>query len=426
MNNLDFSDIRKKSTSIISDMLHKKGNYKSTMQRSTFKSLLPKDNLCIDFKDIEEAFPELVQLLKSTPQDKGYHLEGDVWTHTKMVVQELLNIEEYSTLSEFDREVLFWSTLFHDIGKPGCTDYDESTSKITSRGHSKRGMQDVRLLMYVAGIEPEIRESVCNIIEVHQYPFSWINNASTFEIRNVSQHLKMNNLYLMATADALGRRTVIEQDRFRIIENVELFKIACTEQECLYNPWYHNFDNLEAKDIYFRNSGESHEDRPVHWDKGSDVIVLAGLPASGKDTWASTVHPELEVLSYDEARNHFGWDDKGNGRAVQYIKERAKELLRGKVPFIWNANFLSNQTRQKEIQLLRNYNANIRMVYLEEPLEVLEERNNKRNSTLPTSKILERAYSLEPPKSNYVHEVFWYKNNDYYTVPFLTSTIQGK
>ena len=43
----------------------------------------------VDFAACLAAFPQLEQA-KTTPQDPIYHAEGDVWTHTQMVVAELL------------------------------------------------------------------------------------------------------------------------------------------------------------------------------------------------------------------------------------------------------------------------------------------------------------------------------------------------
>lgn len=422
INDYNFEQIRKSGSDMVTKMTQRKEQYSKTMNASYLKKILPNENFEVDWKNIEEVFPDMVYAMKNTPQDAGYHAEGNVWTHTKMVVEAMLSLPEYRVQNSFDKELLFWSTLFHDIGKPGVTTFSDDIGRISSKGHSKRGMQDVRLIMWVAGFDPVMRESVANIIEVHQHPFTWIKKESIFEIRNVSQHLKMNNLILMATADAIGRETLNPLDKQKILENVELFKIACEENNCLNNPWEHNFTNLQAKDIYWKGRGESYEDRPVHEEKRSDVIMLSGLPASGKDTWAKKYCQGREVLSYDAAREMFGSNDKGNGRAVQYVKERAKELLRNNEPFVLNANYLSVQTRHKDLKILREYGATIRMVCLEASLEVSEKRNDhERDTTLRTSKILERAYGWEPPKSNEAHEVIWWKNDAPLHIPYLTS-----
>jgi len=42
-----------------------------------------------------EAFPPL-QLAREIPQSPRYHGEGDVWTHTKMVVCALVDHPEYA------------------------------------------------------------------------------------------------------------------------------------------------------------------------------------------------------------------------------------------------------------------------------------------------------------------------------------------
>lgn len=77
-------------------------------------------------------------LLANTPQDKYHHSEGDVWTHTKMVVDSLLQTEEWTKLSEQNKRIMFLSTLLHDIAKPLCTEISED-GRVSSPGHSRKG-----------------------------------------------------------------------------------------------------------------------------------------------------------------------------------------------------------------------------------------------------------------------------------------------
>ena len=44
----------------------------------------------VDFAACLDAFPQL-EKAKTMPQDPIYHAEGDVWTHTQMVVRALLD-----------------------------------------------------------------------------------------------------------------------------------------------------------------------------------------------------------------------------------------------------------------------------------------------------------------------------------------------
>ena len=55
--------------------------------------------------------------MKGVPQDAIWHAEGDVHTHTKMVVEALVQLPEFKTLSEQDKHILFTGALFHDIEK---------------------------------------------------------------------------------------------------------------------------------------------------------------------------------------------------------------------------------------------------------------------------------------------------------------------
>ena len=424
MSDYDWFTINSDASQAITKMLKQNGDYKHTLNYSFLKNLLPctENNFKLDWNDIEKIFPDLVVAMKNTPQEKDYHAEGDVWTHTKMVVEALLDNSEYRNLPYKEQEIMFWTVLFHDIGKPGVTRRNEENNRITSRGHSKRGAQDSRLLMWYAGFPPEIRESVARIIMVHQYPFTWINEANTFQLRELSQSMKMNHLKLMAQADALGRETEPYSEKRAILDRVELFAFACEEEKCLIQPWKHNFSSLYAERLYWEGRGESHEERPVYWNKKSDVIMLSGLPASGKDTWVSKFGEGKPVLSFDNARALFGFKQSDNhGEAVQYVMKEARRMLANEESFIWNATHLSPLTRDKNINLLRSYGATVRIIHLESDPKTLLERNEKRGSTLQGGKILSMAYKWEPPLPTDCHEMLWWDKDGPVYLDFLTS-----
>src|SRR5436853_4654291 len=49
--------------------------------------------------------------MAACPQDPESHAEGDVWTHTRMVCEELVRLPEWAALESTDRAVLFAAAL---------------------------------------------------------------------------------------------------------------------------------------------------------------------------------------------------------------------------------------------------------------------------------------------------------------------------
>jgi tRNA nucleotidyltransferase (CCA-adding enzyme) len=84
---------------------------------------------------IEKLFPE-IQSLIGVPQDPEWHPEGDVFVHTKLVVdraRELIDELSYS------RQVaVMLGALAHDFGKPGTTRMMEGRWR--SLGHDEAGL----------------------------------------------------------------------------------------------------------------------------------------------------------------------------------------------------------------------------------------------------------------------------------------------
>lgn len=365
----------------------------------------------MSWEDLKEAFPMLISMMKNSPQDPEHHFEGDVWTHTKMVMEEMFASEYYLNADFKEKEVLFWSTFLHDVAKPLTVERNMETGGISNPDHSNKGAQDQRLFMWRNGFDPVLREHVSRVIKFHQKPFHWHKEMSVFELRSLSQWLPIGRLLAMARADARGRRSKTNHNDVlkRTLENLELMEYLAEENDCLHQAWQHPFESVQARKIYFEEKGCSHEDRPVHYDGGSDVIFLCGLPASGKNFWVDHFGEERPVLSYDAEREKLGLKSgKKDGMAVQIVKEKAKELLRKKEPFIFNATHINEELRSKNLSLLNQYNATVRIVHLEADPNELKKRNRDRLDSIPESVIENMARRWTPPSPHEGHEVIWW------------------
>lgn len=133
-----------------------------------------------------------------------------------------------------------------------------------------------------------------------------------------------------------------------------------------------------------------HLDTPLFQPPGSRVTVMSGLPASGKDTWVARHAPDQPVVSFDDAKAALGLKHGENdGQAAHFAVDKAKELLRKREPFVWNATHLSAQMRGKTLDLLYAYDTDVRLFYLESSHAEVFRRNDRRDTTL-TQRDLER------------------------------------
>lgn len=373
------------------------------MDTKTIQNLVPVAGASPDFQACLAAFPAL-EHAKTTPQG-AYHLEGDVWTHTKMVVEALLQLDDYRKAARADQEALFLAALLHDIAKYSTTVIDPVTGHIGQPGHSRKGAVDARIALWDAGVPFYLRETVCRLISVHQVPFFALEGSRRgktpeFIVRELSWQLSIPLLATLAEADMRGR---ICADSQKVLDNIELFRELARDEGCYGQP--RPFADAHTRVSYFRGA-DVHPDYALFQETGSKVTVMCGLPASGKNTWVESHRKGLPVVSFDDARDELGLKHgKNDGLAAHRAVDKAKELLRKKAPFVWNATHLSQQMRDKTLDLLFAYGAEVDIVYLEKPRTVLLQRNSRRDSTLTNKGLQAMTLKWELPLPTEAHVV---------------------
>lgn len=367
------------------------------------------------YENFYKIFPDL-EKLQHTPQDKYYHAEGDVWTHTKMVCDELLKLPAYQEATEISRFIMFYAALLHDISKPACTK-EEDNGHISAKGHSKMGAIDARVLLWKADVPIEVRERICGIIQNHQVPFfAFAKPKAGFPARDpkflahrLSHICNLDELITVAKADMLGRYCV-EQNQ--CMQDIELFEMLCIEEDCYQKPKL--FPDNITKLKYFQSEGQISPDYPFFQETGSNVYVLSGLPATGKNHWVSQNLSHLPIVSFDDAKAELGLTERDNpGHAVHLVQDKMKEHLRAKQDFVFNATNLISALRMKSLGLFHNYNAYTRIMCIEAPYKEVLQRNNARESSIPNSKIEQMLLKWEIPQNTEAHEITYVDNRSY-------------
>jgi hypothetical protein len=116
---------------------------------------------------VARAFPHSIAM-KACPQDTIYHAEGDVWTHTSMVVGKLLETPRFSRLDGIRRDALLLAAWLHDIAKPATTirewDDNEHRERVRQPNHAPIGAGMAWRSLIDAGASPSLAGAVHSLV----------------------------------------------------------------------------------------------------------------------------------------------------------------------------------------------------------------------------------------------------------------------
>jgi tRNA nucleotidyltransferase (CCA-adding enzyme) len=179
-----------------------------------------------EFGALEKLFPEIAALI-DVPQDPEWHPEGEVFTHTMLVLdraRELIDDLPYAK-----QVTVMLAALAHDFGKPATTEFIEERWR--SRGHEEAGVPPTEAFLDRLNLHSlagyDVRTQVMAIVRDHLKPGEFYkkrNEVGDGAFRRLARKCEPDLLYRVARADSLGRNSEsVPRERWYDAEAQEWF-----------------------------------------------------------------------------------------------------------------------------------------------------------------------------------------------------------
>jgi tRNA nucleotidyltransferase (CCA-adding enzyme) len=155
---------------------------------------------------VDALFPDVARLA-GCEQEPEWHPEGDVWTHTLMVVDTARALN-----GDLDRPRLITVMLgavCHDLGKPATTALIDG--RIRSMDHEQEGVAPTLRVLDTLNIHTvdgfDVRGQVVGLVAQHLKPgmFHKAEHVGDGAFRRLAQKVDLELLARLARADCLGR-----------------------------------------------------------------------------------------------------------------------------------------------------------------------------------------------------------------------------
>lgn len=138
-------------------------------------------------------------------------------------------------------------------------------------------------------------------------------------------------------------------------------------------------------------------------NKTVNLIMLVGIPASGKSTLARKLNKE----------NNYAWHSSDNLRDLRVPEKHIFQALHTNIlndlnkdiDCVYDATNLKSWVRRKRVEYIRNNcknNINVTCIYFKPNIKISLERNNKRptETYVPYEVIMDMYKGFEIPRSN--------------------------
>lgn len=155
---------------------------------------------------VERLWPQMHALVGCV-QDAEWHPEGDVWTHTLMVVDAMrARLADWAYPAQV---ALMLGAVAHDFGKPATTAFIDGRWR--SPGHEEMGVEPALRWLDALNVHSmrgyDVRRAVVGLTAHHLKPGMWHKAGKVGDgaFRRLAQKVDLELLASLAEADCVGR-----------------------------------------------------------------------------------------------------------------------------------------------------------------------------------------------------------------------------
>lgn len=177
------------------------------LEKLLLKSAKPSIGLqwLYDLGVVDQLFPELKSLV-GVPQEPEWHPEGNVDTHTLMVVDEARKLID--DLPYAKQVTVMLAAIAHDFGKPPTTKFFDGRWR--SHAHDEAGVEPAISFLDTLGIYTiggfDVRSQIIQLVRYHLLPGMFYKNPpGDGAFRRLARKVEPDLLYRVSKADSLGR-----------------------------------------------------------------------------------------------------------------------------------------------------------------------------------------------------------------------------
>jgi len=285
-------------------------------------------------------------------QDPKYHQEGTVFDHVERCVEQFYGLKSRS------KDVnVFIATILHDVGKYEKT--QKKNGRIHHIGHELESEKLVQELLIHSDLQLLDRMIITALVRYHDVFFGLdeIVNKEMFCVQyDMLTYNHFNDLRLLALIDNMGR---IGEGTEDMINQLESLFVTHTLNDVYELGWLNRLTSYQRMLLHQGKLPYEHYKLDSDYTSDNEVILMSGLPGSGKSTYAQKLLEDTsncEYLSFDAMRKEYDiipgdWKTEKEvdieGKARQLLKQHVKD---GKSVIIDNLN-VSYKTRQKWLKI---------------------------------------------------------------------------
>ncbi len=161
-------------------------------------------DLLVESGLMQAIFPEIIKL-QGCEQPPQFHPEGDVFTHTRLMLSLLPD--------HIDSLPLVLSVLFHDIAKPATQTFDEKDNRIRFNGHDSIGAEMTTAILRRLRYKNAIVDDTTIAVK-HHMSFINVQMMRTAKLKRMMARPTFDNEMELHRVDCLGSNGMLDNYEF--------------------------------------------------------------------------------------------------------------------------------------------------------------------------------------------------------------------